>query len=184
MSRWISRGLTGAITAAAALCPAAPASADASNITYSYDALGRLTAACDATPALGNLSTYHYDAAGNRSLYAHSRTDQALPVDGPIYSPNGQYMFIMQGDGNLVLYFHSGSGWVPMNWATNTVGTGANFATFQSDGNLVVYAPSGPVWSSNTWQNHCATLSVQNDGNVVIRNVQGDMVWSTNTGGH
>lgn len=184
MSRWACRGFMGTIIAATALCSVAPASADPSNIAYSYDALGRLTSACDAKPASGDLSIYRYDAAGNRSLYAHARTEQTLSVGGAIYSPNNQYVFIMQGDGNLVLYVRSGSNWVPMNWATNTVGTGANTAAFQSDGNLVLYGPSGAIWSSNTWQYHCANLSVQDDGNVVIRNVQGDAVWATNTGGH
>lgn len=167
-----------------ALWSVSPASADATKISYSYDAIGRLVSVCEAAPNAGELTTYQYDAASNRKRYSHQRVDQSLAVETSILSPNGKVMFRMQSDGNLVVYGDLGSGWVPLGWATNTVGTGANVAAFQSDGNLVLYGPSGAIWSSGTWSSHCATLSVQNDGNVVIKNMQGNIVWATNTGGH
>jgi len=152
-------------------------------MTYTYDAKGRVTSICDQRPSSGDLTTYRFDAADNRTLYQHSRTEQALPVGSAIYSPNGLYQFIMQGDGNLVLYRKSGSTWIAVGWATNTVGSGATVAAFQSDGNLVLYAGSVAVWSTNTWQYHCATLAVQSDGNIVIRDVSGNIVWQSNTTG-
>ena len=56
-------------------------------------------------------------------------------------------MFVMQSDGNLVLY---DSGSCPL-WASNTSGNpGATFAV-QSDGNLVVYsAAAKALWSSGS----------------------------------
>lgn len=72
---------------------------------------------------------------------------------------------------------------------------------FQSDGNLVLlgaqgvlgaavngcqlvgYDPArmGVMWSSKTYGNTGATLDVQNDGNVVIKNTSNRVVWTTNT---
>lgn len=172
---------------ASCLCTAAAlpsaVGADVSNMTYTYDAKGRVTSVCDQRPGSGDLTTYRFDAADNRTTYQHVRTDQTLGVGSAIYSPNGLYQFIMQGDGNLVLYRKSGSTWIAVGWATNTVGSGATVAAFQSDGNLVLYAASGAVWSTNTWQHHCATLSVQDDGNIAIRDVSGNIVWQSNTTG-
>lgn len=167
----------------AAILPSA-ASGDIRNSTFTYDAQGRLTTSCDAAPDSGNLTVYHFDPAGNRQTYQHSRTDQTLALNAPVYSPNGKVQFVMQGDGNLVVYGNFGAGWTPLGWASNTVGSGATVAAFQSDGNLVVYTPSAAVWSSGTYQSHCATLSVQDDGNVVIKDIAGQIVWQTNTGGH
>ena len=159
-------------------------SAGANDATYTYDGLGRLTTACDATPVSGDLTVYRFDAAGNRQTYQHSNTAQIVPVGNAIYSPNGKIRFFMQGDGNLAVSGNFGAGWIPLGWASNTVGSGATEAAFQPDGNLVVYNASGPVWDASTWHYHCATLSVQDDGNVVIRDVSGQIVWQTNTGGH
>lgn len=78
--------------------------ADTRNNIYTYDARGRLTTVCEAAPGSGDLTVYRFDAAGNRQTCQHSRTDQALLVDAPIYSPNGKIMLVMQGDGNLVVY--------------------------------------------------------------------------------
>lgn len=72
---------------------------------------------------------------------------------------------------------------------------------FQSDGNLVLLGAQGVqgaalngcqligydqsrmgvMWSSKTNGNTGATLDVQNDGNVVIKNTNNRVVWSTNT---
>lgn len=158
--------------------------ADVGNATYTYDGLGRLMTACEAMPGWGDLTVYHFDAAGNRQTYQHSRTEQTLALNAPIYSPNGKIILIMQDDGNLVVYGNFGAGWTPLGWASNTVGSGATHASFQSDGNLVVYTASGAAWASNTSHSHCATLSVQDDGNVVIKDISGQIVWQTNTGGH
>jgi hypothetical protein len=95
-----------------------------------------------------------------------------------IRSADGRYRFVMQQDGNLVLYGPSG----PL-WASNTVGRGATRAVMQGDGNLVLYTSTGkPVWASNTELHYHAYLVVQNDGNVVI--YEGSKpLWATGTDG-
>jgi hypothetical protein len=53
--------------------------------------------------------------------------------------------FVMQSDGNFVLYHGKG-----VCWASNTVGLG-HHVTMQADGNLVVYTSGGrAVYASNT----------------------------------
>jgi YD repeat-containing protein len=166
-------------------CALIATSSSADTVSHSYDALGRLTSVCTAAPNDGEWTTYQYDAAGNRKAYSNAKVDIRLPAETAIFSPNGKFQFRMQADGNLVAYGDFGSGFTPLGWATNTVGSGATIAYFQSDGNLVLYTATGtPVWHSDTWTHHCSTLTVQNDGNVVIRNSQGVIVWATNTGGH
>ncbi len=93
-------------------------------------------------------------------------------------SPDQRYLFIMQGDGNLVLYGPSGRAL----WNSRTDGSGADRAVMQGDGNLVVYAGSRAVWNSRTDGRPNAFLAVQNDGNVVIYS-NGKAVWATGTDG-
>lgn len=108
-------------------------------------------------------------------------------------SPNGEYKFTMQEDGNLVLY-HGGTA----TWAANTAdseqknGDGGAKTILQSDGNLqVIDSKNNVLWESNTAAGKNtpyyagATVSVQNDGNVVIYETpaNGDRkIWSTGTG--
>jgi subtilisin family serine protease len=106
---------------------------------------------------------------------------QALLRGGvALTSPNGVYVFKVQGgDGNAVLYH---------------VGVGALFATGpadddwfrnQSDGNLVLYRSDGAVMgSSGTAGLGAGTLTLQNDGNLVLyRNSDHRVIWSTGTAG-
>ena len=98
--------------------------------------------------------------------------------DAFLLSADGRYKFVMQRDGNLVLYGPSGA-----LWASNTVGRGSDHVRMQSDGNLVMYdAGERPLWQSNTPGNPNAYLVVQNDGNVVIYSGT-RALWSTGTAG-
>lgn len=95
-----------------------------------------------------------------------------------LQSADGRYRFVMQADGNLVLYAPSGA-----IWSSNTHGSGANHLRMQGDGNLVIYNHADrPVWQSGTPRHYNAFLVVQNDGNVVIYN-DGRAIWATGTGG-
>lgn len=95
-----------------------------------------------------------------------------------LQSTDGRFKFVMQSDGNLVLYAPSG----PI-WTTSTVGRGANHLRMQGDGNLVMYNGANyAIWSSRTPRHYNAFLIVQNDGNVVIYN-DGRAIWHTGTGG-
>src|SRR5690348_16651097 len=59
---------------------------------------------------------------------------QRLSPGRYLVSPNGQYTFIMQTDGNLVLY----QGTTAL-WNSGTQGHAGATAIMQTDGNLVVY---------------------------------------------
>jgi hypothetical protein len=94
-------------------------------------------------------------------------------------APNRDYQFVMQADGNLVLYNNSGR---PL-WASHTEGNPGAYLAMQSDGNLVVYSVSGqPLWSSGTAGNPGDALQLQSDGNAVIYSSGGTALWATNTG--
>jgi hypothetical protein len=64
------------------------------------------------------------------------------------------------------------------------IGLCSNYTTyFQGDGNFVTYSPSGPVWNTGT-NAIGARLALQNDGNLIIYDLDDRVVWTTNTGGH
>ena len=76
-----------------------------------------------------------YDTANQRALWATG-------TDGK--STNS---FVMQDDGNLVLYAGAGDAL----WAAGTNGSTGATVVMQDDGNLVIYSPeSEPLWSTNT----------------------------------
>jgi surface antigen len=93
------------------------------------------------------------------------RPNEALFANQSVWSSNGAYRIIMQGDGNLVLYTASGSAL----WSTRTAGVSGAWAIVQGDGNFVVYNNSNqPVWHTGTFGNSGSWLNVQTDGNVVL----------------
>ena len=104
---------------------------------------------------------------------------QGLMAGNTITSSDGRLRFVMQGDGNLVLYDWYNQ---PL-WASNTPGnTDIWDVVMQGDGNLVVYDEHNhPLWASNTSGHPGATLSVQTDGNVVIYDPSNRPLWATNT---
>jgi hypothetical protein len=134
-----------------------------------------------------------YDAAGNLSTPATltvstaacppsdrmSHEESLLAASSQyLQSPDGRFRFVMQADGNIVLYGPSGA-----LWSSGTLGTKARELRMQNDGNLVLYdQTSKGVWSSNTSHHYNAFLVVQNDGNVVIYE-GGTALWSTGTAG-
>jgi hypothetical protein len=91
---------------------------------------------------------------------------EILHPDEPLSSGNGQYRFVYQSDGNLVLYRSSDGAAL---WASGTHGRPVGACIMQGDGNLVVYdATAAPAWASGTSQDPGSRLVVQDDGNVVI----------------
>src|SRR5579859_3052009 len=104
---------------------------------------------------------------------------EVLNPDDSITSADGQFFFIYQTDGNLVLYSNrTGSAL----WASNTGGKPAGVCVMQTDGNLVIYDPdANPLWASNTSGNAGSRLVAQGDGNVVIYRPNGSAAWATNT---
>ncbi|MBW4638534.1 MAG: hypothetical protein KME05_09910 [Gloeocapsa sp. UFS-A4-WI-NPMV-4B04] len=105
--------------------------------------------------------------------------DEVLNPGQSITSTSGQYTFVYQGDGNLVLYRNSDGR--PL-WGSNTWGTTPGKCVMQGDGNLVIYDQNNnPVWGSDTWQHPGSRLVVQSDGNVVMYDPNDTPVWGTNT---
>lgn len=98
-------------------------------------------------------------AAGNEYFLA---AGQALFPNQRLVSTDGQYVLVMQTDGNLVIY-------APGNravWASGTHAGGSGLE-MQGDGNLVIYAPGHvPVWATGT-SGHLR-LEMQTDGNAVL----------------
>ncbi|MCC7247801.1 MAG: S8 family serine peptidase [Lysobacter sp.] len=103
----------------------------------------------------------------------------SLPTGGSKTSCDGRFTFVIQGDGNLVLY-QAGVGAI---WANYVFGTGHTLH-MQGDGNLVVYNNvSQARWHTSTWGQPGAWLAVQNDGNVVVYSASGQALWNTGTWG-
>jgi hypothetical protein len=129
---------------------------------------------------------------------------------GPIWASNTAGVLggnaVMQGDGNFVLYRGYNRN-TPL-WATNTYGQPDAFLRVQSDGNLVVYNSSiVPIWSSKmpAPPTSCgtvrageglngglsitscppgrATLTMQLDGNLVLRHTTAGVLWASGTAG-
>ncbi len=94
-----------------------------------------------------------------------------------LYSPDRAQCFIMQGDGNLVLYRRGAA-----RWNSHTSGHPGARLVLQNDGNLVIYSPTGQaLWASWTQGRGPSRLVVQDDGNVVIYTTAGKATWATNT---
>ncbi|APW64306.1 D-mannose binding lectin (plasmid) [Paludisphaera borealis] len=103
---------------------------------------------------------------------------ESLGVGKALFSHNNKYAFVLQPDGNLVLY---PNGSTHALWASGTSGEVYAAVLQQQDGNFVIYGPSGAVWASNTNGNQVAWLVMQDDGNVVIYRTDGIPIWATNT---
>lgn len=104
---------------------------------------------------------------------------QELQIGKRLESNNGMYKFVMQHDGNLVLYNQVGKAL----WASGTHNVAIRRCIMQTDGNLVLYRYDGkPAWNSGTHGKPNSTLIVQNDGNVVIYfDPRPEAIWATDT---
>lgn len=104
--------------------------------------------------------------------------NQVLPRGEKLVSSNGLYTFVMQDDGNLVLYKKGKA-----LWASKTQHISVKECVMQGDGNLVLYRYDGkPVWDSHTNGKPGANLIVQDDGNVVIYyDPNPKAIWATGT---
>jgi pimeloyl-ACP methyl ester carboxylesterase len=102
----------------------------------------------------------------------------ALHAGEGLFSANGRYHLVYQGDGNLVLYRDDGT---PL-WASHTDGSAPGVVVMQGDGNLVMYdGQDVPIWHTGTSGYGGAWLVVGNDGNVVVYDAHGSPLWATDT---
>ena len=108
-----------------------------------------------------------------------------------LVSSNYLYYFIMQTDGNLVLYSNGALNTkgrdVPL-WASNTPGkgTGPYSLRVQMDGNIIAAdVNNNLVWSSGTYNKGFGpyVLNMQDDGNVVLTDSRNSIIFQTNTSG-
>jgi hypothetical protein len=108
-------------------------------------------------------------------LYANQR----LYTNQYLQSPNGRYSFIMQPDGNLVLYDGPNS-----IWQSHTFGAPAAYIQLMINGNLGMYSNTGALlWQSRTFGiAPNGQLVIQDDGNLVLKNNEGYAVWSIYSG--
>jgi hypothetical protein len=104
------------------------------------------------------------------------RAGQVLHVGQVEWSCDGRFFLVMQGDGNLVLYWN-GHGAL---WSSVTANTSGQLAAFQDDGNFVVYGSNGALWNTGT-QVAGARLAIQDDGNLVIYGPNDKVWWSSGT---
>lgn len=105
------------------------------------------------------------------------RAGQVLGVDQGRWSCDGRFFLVMQGDGNLVLYYNS----VAL-WSSNTAGTPVNRAVMEPDGNFVLYDAANQLWwASWTGGITGGWLGVQTDGNVVVYDAANQPWWATDT---
>ncbi|NBW13319.1 MAG: hypothetical protein EBR82_35455 [Caulobacteraceae bacterium] len=159
--------------------------------TYAYDVHGRLASATAAVGSHsgGAFTHYEFDGAGNRtSKYAEPISPlatgdrltggQRLTPTQTLVSADGRFTFVLQADGNAVIY-GLGTAW----WSTNTYGSQATVLGMQNSGNLELWRPSGMIWQSGTAGHSGAQLVMQNDGNLVVYDGS-TPIWSTGTGGH
>ena len=110
--------------------------------------------------------------------YAGDTSFIALELGSSLTSPNGNYTFRMQQEGDLVLDCNGNS-----IWSSGTNGSVKGLA-FQGDSNLVIYSTEGTaLWSSRTPNTEGAMLQVQDDGNVVLYTDNLTVVWETETDG-
>lgn len=117
--------------------------------------------------------------------YYGSVTQAILGEHSSIYSPNGAYRLLFQGDGNLVLFHGNQVVWSPNVQNCYPTPYWAFAAEFQLDGNFVIYYVwqsnpqiKVPVWSTDTDGNPGSRLDVQNDGNVVIYDRYNRVLWA------
>jgi hypothetical protein len=109
----------------------------------------------------------------NAPSYTHALVPgQCLRVGQSLRSQNGQYVAVLQSDGNFVIYGPSGP-----TWSSETYGVPAYELYLQGDGNMVIYGPNGATWWTSTNVYLPDLLIMQDDGNLVLY-ARGRAVWA------
>lgn len=104
-------------------------------------------------------------------------TNEVLAVGQRLASSDMKTELVVQGDGNLVLYYNG----VAL-WSSRTSGRGADMLAMQGDGNLALYSGGAATWWADT-RGSDLRLAVQGDCNVVVYDSANNARWTTNTSG-
>jgi hypothetical protein len=164
-------------------------------VTLASGSVGCVAQSTDPEPEkLGATSEAAFPSSGQATYFS----DVQLPAGTKYTTPDGRTFLTMQSDGNLVLYFapFGESVWAKQIWASNTAGHPGAYAVMRNDGNLVVHSPSpvcleippfakictSTLWESNT-SGSGVQAAVQNDGNFVIYDANGNALWASGTNG-
>jgi len=177
---------------------AVPGSWSPSPLSYAYQwnvngsPLGGATGPTWAVPVWAADKTVSVTVTGSRNGYpSATRTSgdvrisnvvgssvgpgNSMPPNTLLRSTNGTYTFVVQGDGNLVVYRDGAA-----TWASDTAGQSIREFAIQGDGNLVAYNNGGsPFWSSSTGGKSISALVMQDDGNLVLYDGSGVATWAT-----
>ncbi len=119
---------------------------------------------------VGASSTYWQTGTVDSTL----ASNRILRANQMITSTGRNYVLIMQGDGNLVMYGQAAA------WHTHTNGNPGAWAVMQGDGNLVVYSAAGKaLWQSHTYGKGLATVTVTDSSNLVIMSPSNTVFWQS-----
>lgn len=137
-----------------------------------------------AAPAWSAEATWTAGAAPAAVVASSDGTDvlsagERLTGGERLVSPDGRSTFVMQTDGNAVVYDYTGRA----TWSSRTQGVGDRL-DMQTDGNVVVSAADGrPVWATGTDGEPGADLEMQDDGNLVVYRADGSPAWASSVDG-
>lgn len=156
--------------------------------TFRYDEDGRLVAVTTANPGSGRFSSYTLDNADNRTArndfpigypvtpYRLASGEQLVPGQ-QLTSQDGRFALKVQQDGNVVLWF----GEAPL-WSTGTATGQSLYFRLQASGVAGLFDVSqNLLWASSPSAGGGSTLTLQDDGDLVLKTSGGVMVWHSNT---
>jgi hypothetical protein len=129
----------------------------------------------------------YYDQVALLSLYPvtlgganNLQPGQQLTQGQVLRSSDGRFILVMQGDGNLVIYYYNVALWSSVTAGNSSI----NRAIMQTDGNFVLYDTNNVAhWSTITAGYSGSYIVMQDDGNLVIYQ-NGVPRWSSNTTGY
>lgn len=127
------------------------------------------------------LSAYMMYPASNSSRTDRLVSGQSLQVGQSIYSKNNYYTMRLKSDGNLeIMSITSGQ----IIWRSNRTSVlgGVARAEMQTDGNFATYKGSTLLWNTDTSGKLGSNITLQNDGELVLRNYRGQTLWSSKSG--
>jgi hypothetical protein len=153
------------------------------NLSYN-DILGVrwVKVAGTSTPAYGARDFRRAVWASNTSKSISLPTVQTLTSGASFLSIDKKVALRMQFDGRLVVVRTDLPSMPPLWTAPQSTYLAGSYANFGADGILRVYYSGGALaWQSTKARYPGATLNIQHDGNVVIRNSSGSIVWGANT---